>query len=128
MNLARPKCPETGFTLLEIMIIVAIIGMLAALAMPAFIKVRKQSQAKRIINDARIIDTAVDSWALDNGKTNGETVVVTELAEYTKAGAVRTNDVLGNTFTIGPVGTNQVQVASATKSALSGVSVDWGSY
>jgi len=56
-----------AFSLVEIMIIVAIIGLLAALVIPSLIKVRKQSQGKRVVNDARIIDAAINAWAINHG-------------------------------------------------------------
>jgi len=49
-----------GFTLVEIMIVVAIIALLAAIAVPGFLRARKRSQATRILNDLRMIDSAVD--------------------------------------------------------------------
>jgi prepilin-type N-terminal cleavage/methylation domain-containing protein len=119
---------RAGFTLLEIMIIVAIIGLLAALASPSFIKVRKQSQAKRIVNDARIIDTAIDEWAMEKSKADGDDVDLAEVASYTKTGVVPTTDLLGNPFIINKVGTNQVQISTTTKSAMTGIDVDWGVY
>ena len=60
-----------GFTLVEIMIVVSIIAMLAALAVPGFLRARKRSQASRIINDLRLIDSAVDQYAIENNKTSG---------------------------------------------------------
>ncbi len=117
-----------AFTLVEIMIIVALIGLLAVLAVPGFTKVRKQSQAKRIVNDARIIDAAVDGWALENAKTDGDPVDVAAIATFTSTGTITTNDILGNAYSIGPVGPSQVLISAATKTALSGVNVDWGSY
>ena len=62
---------QTAFTLVEIMIVVAIIGLLTVLAIPSFIKARKQSQGRRIMNDIRQMDAAIDQWALDAGKKDG---------------------------------------------------------
>jgi len=56
------------------MIVVAIIGLLAALAVPGFVKARKQSQGRRIMNDARQMDSAVDQWAIEFYKTDGSTI------------------------------------------------------
>ena len=120
-----------AFTLVEIMIIVALIGLLAALAVPTFIKARKQSQGKRIVNDARIIDAAIDSWAFEKGKQDGDPINDSDLAviaQYTKSGSIATNDLLGNPYKIGPVGPGQVLVAQDSKDALSDVSIDWGAY
>ena len=120
-----------AFTLVEIMIIVALIGLLAALAVPTFIKARKQSQGKRIVNDARIIDAAIDSWAFEKGKQDGDPIVaadLTAIGQYTKAGTINTSDILGNPYTIGPVGAGQVLIAPETKVALAAVAIDWGAY
>lgn len=117
-----------GFTLVEIMIIVALIGLLAVLAIPSFIRGRKQSQGRRIVNDARIIDAAVDSWAMEAGKSDGDAVDLAGLTPYSKSGNIPVTDVLGNAYGIGPVGTNQVRISVSTKTALAGVGVDWASY
>ena len=56
------------------MIVVAIIGLLAAIAIPNFIRARATSQANACINNLRQIDAAINEWALENGKSNGATV------------------------------------------------------
>jgi prepilin-type N-terminal cleavage/methylation domain-containing protein len=117
----------TAFTLVEIMIVVAIIGLLAALAIPGFVKARKQSQGRRIINDARQMDSAIDQWAIQNGMKDGDTVDTVAAASFMKT-AWSTNDLLGNAYTIGNVGANQVQISDNTKSALNGVGIDWGAF
>ena len=118
---------KAAFTLVEIMIVVAIIGLLAALAIPGFVKARKQSQGRRILNDARQMEAAVDQWALENGKKDGDTVDTAAAATYMKT-AWTANDLLNNAYTIGTVGTNQVKISDTTKTALAGVGIDWGSF
>jgi len=60
-----------AFTLVEIMIVVAIIGLLAAIAIPNFIKARTTSQANGCIDNLRQIDGAITEWALENGQASG---------------------------------------------------------
>jgi prepilin-type N-terminal cleavage/methylation domain-containing protein len=119
---------KAAFTLVEIMIVVAIIGLLAALAIPGFVKARKQSQGRRILNDARQADAAIDQWALENGKKDTDAIVTSSAATYLKT-AWPTTDLLGGTYdyTSG-VGTSQVKIAAATKTALTAVGIDWGAY
>jgi prepilin-type N-terminal cleavage/methylation domain-containing protein len=75
-----------GFTLVEIMIVVAIIALLAAIAVPGFLRARKRSQASRILNDLRLIDAAVDQYAIENNKTSGDAVPTTAWTAYLKSG------------------------------------------
>ena len=121
-------CGRRAFTLVEVMIIVALIGMLAALMIPSFIKVRKQSQGKRILNDVRQIDAAINSWALEVGVADGTPVNLSQAGQYMKLGVINTADVLGNPYAIGPVGDSQVTISANTKTALGGVNIDWGAY
>jgi prepilin-type N-terminal cleavage/methylation domain-containing protein len=65
---------KAGFTLVEIMIVVAIIGLLAAIAIPNFIKARATSQQNACINNLRQIDAAINEWALETGQSNGNTI------------------------------------------------------
>ncbi len=73
-----------GFTLVEIMIVVAIIALLAAIAVPGFLRARKRSQASRILNDLRLIDAAVDQYAIENNKASGDAVPVAAWTAYLK--------------------------------------------
>jgi prepilin-type N-terminal cleavage/methylation domain-containing protein len=75
-----------GFTLVEIMIVVAIIALLAAIAVPGFLRARKRSQASRIINDLRLIDSAVDQYAIETNKTSGVAVATADWTSYLKSG------------------------------------------
>ena len=65
--------PEAGFTLVEIMIVVAIIGLLAAIAIPNFIKARNASQKAACVANLRTMDGAKATWALEQKKSNGDT-------------------------------------------------------
>ena len=65
---------QAGFTLVEIMIVVAIIGLLAAIAIPNFVKSRATSQANACINNLRQIDAAANQFALENKKTSGSAI------------------------------------------------------
>ena len=73
-----------GFTLVEIMIVVAIIALLAAIAVPGFIRARKRSQAARILEDLRLIDAAIDQYAIETNKSTGQTVAFTDIKGYLK--------------------------------------------
>jgi prepilin-type N-terminal cleavage/methylation domain-containing protein len=90
-----------GFTLVEIMIVVAIIALLAAIAVPGFLRARKRSQASRVINDLRLIDSAVDQYAIENNRTSGTVVGTTDWTAYLKSGTSLYNtggDIFGDDF------------------------------
>src|SRR5438034_11436295 len=92
---------RAGFTLVEIMIVVAIIALLAAIAVPGFLRARKRSQATRILNDLRMIDSAVDQYAIETNRASGASVVFSDWRSYLKQGTVlynTGNDILGNSY------------------------------
>ena len=131
MNRKLSKGPA-GFTLVEIMIVVAIIALLAAIAVPGFLRARKRSQASRIINDLRLIDSAVDQYAIENSKSTGNAVDVTDWTRYLKKDTnlyLTGNDILGNAY-----GAQMVDslpgVPTASKTALSDVTDNafWSPY
>jgi prepilin-type N-terminal cleavage/methylation domain-containing protein len=75
---------RAGFTLVEIMIVVAIIALLAAIAVPGFLRARKRSQAAKIINDLRLISSATDQYAIESSKKSGDPIDVTDWTKYIK--------------------------------------------
>jgi len=113
-----------GFTLVEIMIVVAIIALLASVAVPNFMRARVRTQATQCKQDLRILDAAIDQWAIENNKANGVTPTAENLKAYVKentamyialaAGSAK--DSLGSTIVIPAVG-SPVAVPEATKTA-----------
>lgn len=88
---------NSAFTLVEIMIVVAIIGLLAAIAIPNFVKARENAQLNSIFNNLRILEGAKDQWALEQKKGTGDSIgSVSILSDYIKGGTVR--PVIGESY------------------------------
>jgi prepilin-type N-terminal cleavage/methylation domain-containing protein len=144
--LRKLNTKHAGFTLVEIMIVVAIIALLAAIAVPNFLRSRKRSQATQILEDCRIIDAAVDQYAMDNNKVLGQSAYWDDLQKYIKKDSRLYSsggrDVLGNPFAGWPLvpgstwavfgmnGPVNVVINPATYGALSDVapSTFWSPY
>src|SRR5688572_1013812 len=82
INQLRPA----GFTLVEIMIVVAIIGLLASIAIPNFVKARNNSQTNACITNLRQLDSCIQQWALETGKSDSDSQDSTQIAPFLRAG------------------------------------------
>jgi prepilin-type N-terminal cleavage/methylation domain-containing protein len=119
----RSTAKKRGFTLVEIMIVVAIIGLLAAIAIPNFVKARTTSQQNACINNLRLIDASKQQWALEQRKQSTDTPLGSDLQPYLGRGAngelpscpVDPQSGFGTSYTANNVGTPPVcQVVSSS--------------
>jgi len=117
------KSRKQGFTLVEIMIVVAIIGLLAAIAIPNFVRARTTSQQNACINNLRQIDGAKQQWALENKVATNALPVSTDIQPYMGRGQGGTlpscpsdsTSSFANSYTIGDVQTPPAcQITPAT--------------
>ena len=92
---------KSGFTLVEIMIVVAIIGLLAAIAIPNFVKARDKAQKNACIANLKQIDSATEQWALEAKKKTGDTTTESEIIQYLKNN-VKPTEPAGGDYTIAP--------------------------
>ena len=107
MRMRINKSSKSGFTLVEIMIVVAIIGLLAAIAIPNFVRARTTSQQNACINNLRQIDGAKQQWALENKQTSTASPASTVIMPYLGRGTTGTWPVepAGGTYTVQNVST-----------------------
>jgi prepilin-type N-terminal cleavage/methylation domain-containing protein len=75
---------KRGFTLIEIMIVVAIIGMLASMAIPSYLRAQQQAKKVTCINNLRQIEGAIQEWALEGRKDPAQTVQYSDISGYLK--------------------------------------------
>ncbi len=123
MHLHSYKSRSRGFTLVEIMIVVAIIALLASIAVPNFLRARKRAQATRILEDLRLLDSATDEYAIENNKSSGTNPAFSDLKAYLKTGSILYStgaDIFGDTY--GPFTVDSIpKVPTAAYNALSDV-------
>jgi prepilin-type N-terminal cleavage/methylation domain-containing protein len=126
-GLRQRTAERNAFTLVELMIVVAVVGLLAAMTVGSMVKARKQAQGRRIVNDMRELDGAISQWAMDANKKDGDSIDWNAVATYLKKPIVF-SDILGNPYSWSTVGSNQIGLSWNTKAELAGVGIDWGPY
>lgn len=118
---ARSK--PSGFTLIEVLLVIAIIALLASIAIPAYQRMRRRAQATHVLEDLRALDSALDQYALEYNKVEGAVVAFDDLRGYLKDGSpLRTSgaDLFGTPY--GPFSVDFIpQVNPSTFEALSDV-------
>lgn len=119
-GLRQRRSRQSGFTLVEVMIVTSIIAMIAAMSLPAIKRAYKRSQAAVIKEDLRILDAALGQFASENNKFSGVEVDFTDLVPYLASGsnlAKTGSDSLGNAY--GPFFVDEVpHLPEATYEAL----------
>jgi len=105
MTTAYPQ-RHAGFTLLEIMIVVTIIGVLAIIALPAFLRARQATQTSACLDKLRQLDAAKEQFAIENNKAVGDSVTSTDLDPYLKRGVAGLVEPTGGTYDYGVIGTD----------------------
>ena len=102
------KRTKRGFTLVEIMIVVAIIGILVSIAVPGFIKARKTAQGKSCNENLSKIDGSKETYALENNLTTGDPVTMDDLVDDAGAGYIKKTPKCpsGGGYTVNVIGTD----------------------
>ena len=112
------KAARRGFTLIEIMIVVLIIGILLAIAVPNFVKARESSRTKACVSNLKQVEAAKEQWAMDNKKTGTDTPADADLFGGTAYIKKKPDCPSGGTYTVGTVATDPACSKSADGHAL----------
>ena len=107
------RAARRGFTLIEIMIVVLIIGILLAIAVPNFVKARESSRTKACIGNLKQVEAAKEQWAMENKKGSTDTPTDTDLFGTTAYVKVKPLCPSGGTYTVGTVATSPTCSKSA---------------
>jgi prepilin-type N-terminal cleavage/methylation domain-containing protein len=118
---------RSGFTVVEIMIVVTIIALIASIAVPNYMRARKRSQALRILDEVKMLEHAIDQYTIENNRNGNTAIGPGDLAfflPYIKTGSALyttlPNDLLGNAYTMTTLD-SAPKVSPATFDALSDV-------
>jgi prepilin-type N-terminal cleavage/methylation domain-containing protein len=104
MKIQRSAKGTSGFTFIELIIVITVIGLLVAIAVPSYIRIRNNSRLSVIYSNLRTIEHAKSEWALENHKTTGAPIPdVAMLNDYFRSG--RIHDALNEIYVPNSVGT-----------------------
>jgi prepilin-type N-terminal cleavage/methylation domain-containing protein len=102
----RNTLRNRAFTLVEIMIVVLIIGILMAIAVPNFVKARESSRRSTCVANLKQVDSAKEQWAMDTRRNAGDACALTDLVGATLYMKANPTCPSGGTYTVGNVGAN----------------------
>lgn len=115
-------------TVVWIIVVSIAVGLLVTVAFPAFARGWRLSEGRRILADARQMDSAIDQWADDAKKQEGNAIDTSAVASYLKGGLWPATDLMGNPYIVDTVGSKQISISPSTKAVLGGLGIDWGNY